>query len=94
MRTLTVALVAATGLMTVIAVGASAAGASNAPVQLAQAAVPQQAQYYPDYWRYRHYRDWDYYRPHHRHWRGYDRWRYSEAEELNHQELQRLGVAP
>ncbi len=93
MRTSTVALVAAASLMTVaVATGASAAGPSDPTiVQLAQAATPQQAQYYPGYRH--HYRDWDYYRPYHHHWHGYG-WRYSEAEELNRQELQRLGVAP
>jgi hypothetical protein len=95
MRTLAVALVAAAGLMTAaVATGAFAAEPTiNPAVKPPLAAVPQQAQYYPGYRPY-----WDnpyYYRHHHHYWyRGYDRWRYSDAEELNQQELDRLGVAP
>jgi hypothetical protein len=93
MRALTVALVAVAGLMTVAAgTGASAAGPGAPAIQPPQAAALQQAQYYP---RYLHHWGWGYPRYHHRHWwRGYDRWRYSRAEQLNGQELRRLGVAP
>ena len=85
MRTLMLALVGA-GLMTAaVATGASAAD----PASPKAAATTQQAQYYPYPYRY-----WDYppYWRHHYHWRPW--WRYSEAEELNRQELQRLGIAP
>lgn len=95
MRTLAIALIAATGLVAAaVATGASAAEPGGPAVQSPQAAAPQLAQYYPGY----PYRYWDHprYRHHHewRRWHRYDRWRYSEAEELNQQELRRLGVAP
>jgi len=91
MRTFTLALIAAAGFLgAAVSTGASAAD----PVAPAPQAAPQQAQYYPGYRPYweRPYWDRPYYYHHHHH--GYPWWRYSEAEELNHQELQRLGVAP
>ena len=92
MRTLTVALVAAAGLAT--AAVASAAPISPA-VKVSSMGALQQAQYYPG-WHHRWHRPWFHYRhyPFHRWWDRYGGWSYSQAEELNREELQSLGIAP
>lgn len=80
----------AAGLM--IAAQATVASAAEPPKgsQITATTVPvvQQVQYYRPYWRpYRHHHHW---------YRFYDPWwRYSETtQELNRQELTRLGVLP
>jgi hypothetical protein len=88
MRTSVLALATAAGLM--IAAQATTAPAAELPKGSEITATPgpvlQQVQYYRPYWRpYRHHHHW---------YRFYDPWwRYSETtQELNRQELARLGV--
>ena len=89
MRRFSVALLAVAGLLTAVGGSGSVAAAPNVP---AVVSVPpgmlQQAQYYP--W----YRDHYYWYRRHHHHHYYPWWRYSQAEELNRQELRNLGVAP
>lgn len=87
MRTLSLALTAACGLAAVAVATSAFAGPANPP-QPVQGTAIEQVQYYPPYWGYPPYR------PHHYRWWEEDRWRhrwhYSEAEQLNKLELDRL----
>ena len=93
MRSLTVAVIAAAGVMAAaIGPGASAAPSAGLMVQPAKAASVKLVQYH----RYHHRPYWGHpywgYPPHHHYWRPW--WRYSQAEQLNRQELRNLGAAP
>jgi hypothetical protein len=90
MRRSVLALATAAGLM--VAAQATVASAAEPPkgseITATSAPVIQRVQYYRPYWRP--------YRYHHHWYRFYDPWwRYSETtQELNRQELARLGVLP
>jgi hypothetical protein len=83
MHTLSVALVATASLITVVATGASAAPAINPTGKTTPMTATKQVQYHPGHRHYWHHRD-------HRYGHGYD----SDAENLNRQELNSLGVSP
>jgi hypothetical protein len=84
MRTLIVSLVTA-GLLSVVATGVSAAPASDPTGKTTPTTATKQVQYHPGHRHSWHHRDrW--------HGHGYDS--DSDADNLNRQELNRLGVAP
>lgn len=92
MRSLTVPVIIAAGVMVAaIGPGASAAPPVGLSVQAPKTVGVKLAQYHHHYHhRYWGHPYWGY--PRYHHWRPW--WRYSQAEELNRQELRNLGVAP
>jgi hypothetical protein len=83
MRTMIVALVATGGLMTVVATGASAAPVIGQPGKTTPTMATQQVQYLPGHRHYWHHRD-----------RWYGHGSDFDADKLNRQQLNSLGVAP
>jgi hypothetical protein len=83
MRALIVALAATASLITVVATGASAAPTIDPTGKTTPTRATTQVQYHPGHRHYWHHRD---------HW--YGQGSDSDADNLNRQELNRLGGAP
>ena len=83
MRNMIVTLVATAGLITVVGAGASAAPPVNPTDKTTPTTATKQVQYHPG-----HRHSWN----HRGHWSGHGS--DFDADNLNQQELNRLGVAP